>query len=163
MAVSPGIPVRRDEMPPGGPSWHDGMVDDVRLGYGPEGMFTLDDPQRSDDGELWSVVATLEVEGLRATKRVSVHYATYMDELIAYLHDLAEHWQGWNSAKTYQSLEGDLTLNARHDGSGHVVLDVELKRNHPPNEWSAKGQIVTDPGAQMAEAAAAHVVLARLP
>jgi hypothetical protein len=86
-----------------------------------------------------------------------------MDELIAYLDDLAEHWQGWNSERTYRSLEGDLTLNARHDESGHVVLDVELKRSHPPNEWSAKGQIVTDPGAQMAEAAAAaHVVLARV-
>jgi hypothetical protein len=140
-------------------------VDEVRLGYLPDAMFTLGDPQRGDDGELWSIVATLQVESLRATKRVTVHYATCMDELIAYLDDLAEHWQGWNSEKTYRSLEGDLTLNARHDGSGHVVLDVELKRSHLPNEWSAKGQIVTDPGAQMAEAAAAaaHVVLARVP
>src|ERR1700677_3678318 len=145
-------------------SWHDGLVDELRLGYGPEEMFTLDDPQRGDDGELWSIVATLQIDGLRATKRVSVHYATCIDELIAYLDDLAEHWAGWNSVKTYRSLEGDLILNAHHDGSGHVVLDVELKRNHPPDEWSAKGQIVTDPGAQMAEAAAAaHVVLAHLP
>jgi hypothetical protein len=111
-----------------------------------------------------SIVATLEVEGLRASKTISVHYATCMDELIAYLDDLAEHWQGWTSVKTYKSLEGDLTLRAGNDASGHVVLDVEIKRNHPPNEWSAKGQIVTDPGAQMAEAAAAaHSVLSRLP
>jgi len=139
-------------------------MDEVRFGYGPEGMFILNDPKRGDDGELWSVAATLEVEGLRATKEISVHYATCMDELIAYLDDLAEHWQGWNSVKTYQSLDGDLTLKARHDGTGHVLLDVELKRNLPPDEWSARGQVVTDPGAQMAEAAsAARVVLARFP
>jgi hypothetical protein len=127
-------------------------------------MFTLNSPKRGDDGELLSIVATLEVEGLRASKTISVHYATCMHELIAYLDDLAEHWQGWTSVKTYKSLEGDLTLRAGNDASGHVVLDVEIKRNHPPNEWSAKGQIVTDPGAQMAEAAAAaHSVLSRLP
>jgi hypothetical protein len=124
-------------------------------------MLVLNDPQRGDDGELWSVVATLEVEGLRASKKINVHYVTFMDELIAYFDDLAEHWQGWKSTKTYQSLEDDLVMSARHDGR-HVVVDVEIKRNHPPNEWSARGQIVTDPGTQMAEAAsAAHVVLAR--
>jgi hypothetical protein len=136
----------------------------VRLGYGTGGMLSLSGPKRGDDGDLWSIVTTLEVEGLRATKVVSVHYATCMDELIAYFDDLAEHWQGWNSVKSYQSLEGDLTLKASHDGTGHVVLDVELKCNHPPNEWSARGQVVTDPGTQMADAAiATHVVLARLP
>jgi hypothetical protein len=139
-------------------------MEEVRLGYRTGAMLTLSDPKRGDDGELWSIVATLELEGLRATKEVSVHYATGMDELIAYLDDLAQHWQGWDSVKDYQSLEGDLTLKARHDGTGHVVLDVELNRNHPPNEWSVRGQVVTDPGAQMADAAAAsHVVLARLP
>jgi hypothetical protein len=139
-------------------------MEEVRLGYQPGGMLTLSNPKRGDDGELWSIVATLEVEGLMATKKISVHYATCMDQLIAYLDDLAEHWQGWNSVKTYQSLEGDLTLTARHDGTGHVLLDVELKRNYPPNEWSAAGQVVTDPGAQMAEAAiAAHIVLGRFP
>jgi hypothetical protein len=136
-------------------------VDEVRLGYGPEGMFILSDPKRGDDGKLWSVVATLEVEGLRASKKISVHYTTCMDELITYFDDLAEHWQGWKSTKTYRSLEDDLILRARHDGS-HVLVDVEIKRNHPPHEWSARGQVVTDPGAQMAEAATtAHVVLAR--
>jgi hypothetical protein len=87
-----------------------------------------------------------------------------MDALIAYFEDLAGHWQGWDSYKTYKSLEGDLTLTARHDGTGHVFLDVELKWDHPPVEWSAKGQVLTDPGAQMAEAAAAaQVLLARFP
>jgi hypothetical protein len=140
------------------PPWHDESVDKVRLGYGPEGMFILSDPKRGEDGELWSVVATLEVEGLRASKKISVHYATCMDELIAYFDDLAEHWQGWMSIKTYRSLEGDLVIGARHDGR-HVLLDVEIKRNHLPRESSAQGQ---DPGAQMAQAAsAAHVMLAR--
>jgi Family of unknown function (DUF6228) len=139
-------------------------MDEVRLGSGSNGTLTLSGPNRGEGGELSSIVATLEVEGLRASKRINVHYATCMDELIAYLDDLAEHWQGWNSVKIYQSLEGDLTLNARHDGTGHVLLDVELKRNHPSHGWSANGQIVTDPGAQMNEAAsAAHIVLARLP
>jgi hypothetical protein len=136
---------------------------EVRLGSGPGGTFTLDDPTRGEDGELWSVVATLDVDGLHASKQVSVHYATCMDELIAYLDDLAHNWRGWASEKTYRSLEGDLILNARHDGR-HVILQVGLKRDLRDGGWAASGQVVTDPGAQMEEAAAAaHVVLARRP
>ena len=83
----------------------------VRLGYGPEEeRFTLSDPQRGDNGELWSIVASLEVQALRASKRVNAHYAKCMNELIMYFDDLAYHWNGWKSVKTYQSLEGDLTL-----------------------------------------------------
>lgn len=133
-------------------------MDEVRLGYSPEGIFVLNDPKRGDDGELWSIAATLGFEGLRVSKRINVHYSTCMDELIAYLIDLAEQWRGWKSTKTYRSLEGDLTLTARHDGK-HVLLDVEVKRFDPPREWSARGTVVTDPGAQMEEAAAAAKVL----
>jgi hypothetical protein len=118
-------------------------------------MLILDEPQRGDDGELWYLRATLELDGLRAVKRISAHYATCMDELIAYLGDLAASWKGWDGTKEYVSLEKDLSLSSRHDGYGHVRTEVTLnKQDGSSDEWSCTGWVTTEPGAQMDEAAA---------
>jgi hypothetical protein len=140
------------------------MVDVVLGRNVSEGLFTLSDAERGRDGELWSVTATLELEDLRASTKVLRHYATCMDELIAYFDDIAANWRGWNGAKTYESLEGDLRLDAQHDGFGDVKVMVELKGDVPPYAWVATGGVITDPGAQMEEAASnARVLLARFP
>jgi hypothetical protein len=87
-----------------------------------------------------------------------------MDDLIAFFDDLAAHWQGWDGAKSYESLEKNLRLTANVDGTGHVLMTIELKSHHIDHGWSLSTQIRTEPGAQMAEAAEnAHVLLARFP
>ncbi len=119
---------------------------------------------RLPDGELWSVSASVEVEGLQATEKVNAHYATCMDDLIAFFDDLAAHWQGWDGTKSYESLERNLRLTARVDGTGHVLLTIELKSDHIDHHWAVSTQIRTEPGAQMTEAAEkAHVLLAKFP
>jgi hypothetical protein len=47
----------------------------------------LNGPNRGDGGELSSIVATLEVEGLRASKRINVHYATALSRTIVAFKD----------------------------------------------------------------------------
>jgi hypothetical protein len=137
-------------------------MSDVVLGSPIGGTFTLSHPQRGEDGELWWVTAGIEVEGLRAATQVEPHYASGFDDLVALLDELADNWRGWDGVKSYDSLEHDLALSARHDGVGHVDLTVTLKGPHPPYAWTVSATIVTDPGEQMVQAATdARLVLAR--
>jgi Family of unknown function (DUF6228) len=88
----------------------------IDLGREGSARLVIADPRRGPDGELWSVTATLTSDGLEASRKVTAHYATGLDELIGYLEDLAAHWRGWDGLKEYKSLEGELALSARHDG-----------------------------------------------
>ena len=88
-------------------------------------------------------------------KRISAHCATCMDELIAYLGDLAASWKGWDGTKRYVSLEKDLSLSSQRDGYGHVRTEVMLnKQDGSSDEWNCTGWVTTEPGAQMDEVAA---------
>ena len=136
----------------------------VTLGSADGGLLLLSDPRRGDDGELLSITATVHTQGLRASTRVDAHYSKCFDDLVAFLDDLVAYWRGWSGSKSYQSLERDLELVARHDGVGHVVLAVTLRGPDSPYSWTASGEVITDPGEQMREAAAdARSLLARAP
>src|SRR2546421_385995 len=63
-------------------------MSEVVFGSEDAGRFILTDAVRGDDGEIWSVLATIDVPGVHAQKRVATHYATHFDELIAYVADL---------------------------------------------------------------------------
>src|SRR5437763_290547 len=102
-------------------------MDALVLGSEDAGRFMLSEAVRGDDGEIWSVLATIDVPGAHAEKRVATHYATHFDEVIAYVTDLAECWRGWNGTRSYLSLERDLALNAVHDGTAHVRLTVTMR------------------------------------
>jgi len=52
-----------------------------------------------------------------------------------YIRDIADAWQGFDDAKKYSSLEGQVQLSCRHDGKGVVECTVTL-RNPAPPEWS---------------------------
>jgi hypothetical protein len=79
--------------------------------------------------------------------RVEVYVRTWAgDRLDAFLAALAEDFRGWEGARTWESLEQDLTLSAKH--SGHCVqltwglhdrlpspaLHVEVTTEHAPGE-----------------------------
>jgi hypothetical protein len=134
----------------------------VTLGSPDRGTLALSEPRRGESGDLWWITATIETTGLHASARVEAHYAYAFDDLVAFLDDLANNWRGWKGPKSYDSLEHDLGLVARHDGVGHVALAVTLRGPHPPYTWTVNAEIVTDPGEQMLQAAAdARVAFAR--
>jgi hypothetical protein len=135
----------------------------VRLGYEGAGLLVLENAHRGPSGELWWVTAIVEHDGITASTRVSAHYATCFDDLIAFLAALADGWQGWHGAKTWTSLEQELSISATHDGIAHVRLAVTIQGPGQPFRWSLRAQIDTDPGAQMERAADdARALLARL-
>jgi hypothetical protein len=102
-------------------------MEQVELGLASRARLVVG-PTRGDKGDLFSVLVTLELDGLRAQKTVNAHYATGFDGLIGYLDDLAANWSGWDGTKEYRSDEDDLVLRARHDGYGHVNMEVTLRK-----------------------------------
>lgn len=57
------------------------------------------------------------------------------DGLGAFLDELAEDFRGWEGARTWCSLENDLTLSATHGSGGYVHLTWGLHSRPPADEW----------------------------
>lgn len=102
----------------------------------------------------WSV--RLEVESLRAEGRVDDAGSRYGVPLQRFLGDLAAHWRGWDNSKEWESIEGGLRLEARHDGLGHIALTATLRDLAERNAWRAVGRLTLDAGGLDALARAAQ-------
>src|SRR5688572_15692057 len=53
-------------------------------------------------------------------------YAYEPTGLASFFRDLAAHWRGWTGKKEWASLEGELSLCATCDSTGHTSLAVRL-------------------------------------
>lgn len=101
------------------------------------------------------VVAELELQGLVASVRVIHNYSTGFLDLADFFRGLAADWRGWTGVRRWESIEGDLRIEARHK-YGHVQLRVTLRRAQAGwgNEgWSATGDLTIEPGEQLTQIA----------
>jgi uncharacterized protein DUF6228 len=109
------------------------------------------------------VLAELRSGGLSATRRVFHGYTTGFQDLASFFAALAEDWRGWDGVRTWESLEGDLRIDARHE-YGHVHLGVTVRAPGPgwgDNGWSATADLRLDPGEQLLQVTANLADLAR--
>ena len=73
--------------------------------------------------------------------------------LRAFMAGLALEWKGLPEQRTWESIEHDLTIHARPDSSGHVILTFTLRENYLADAWSATVTLKVEPGEEMAKAA----------
>jgi len=106
---------------------------------------TLCNPQ----GTIDYVTVTAELQGLLASK--NVYDFDGWSGLPFFFEELALNWRGWDGDKTFDSLEGDFRLSAKHDG--HVRVTFELRDSDCPTPWTATGELSLDPGEELAAAA----------
>src|ERR1035438_3351558 len=62
----------------------------------------------------------------------------YEDEpahLKAFFDGLATNWKGWSGKMEWNSLEGELSLDASIDSTGHISLSVHIRSGHSPFDW----------------------------
>ncbi|MBW5483452.1 DUF6228 family protein [Streptomyces bambusae] len=71
------------------------------------------------------------------------------DGLDSFLDELAEDFRGWEGARTWRSLEHDLTLSATHDPRGYVHLTWGLHDRPPSEEWHFETTTVHAAGEDM--------------
>jgi hypothetical protein len=61
--------------------------------------------------------------------------------------EAATNWRGWSGAKSWDSVEGELSLQLTADHTGHVTLTVVI--NHDvggPDSWRVKSQLSLEAG-----------------
>jgi hypothetical protein len=66
--------------------------------------------------------------------------------LAAWATTLAGMYAGWDGDRTWESLEHDARIQARHDGRGHVTLRFVLRgpRGYDRNAWEASVTVTVD-------------------
>jgi hypothetical protein len=114
---------------------------------------------KADEGRAWlelarpaaaqgsrhedSVTAMLVHEGLEACAGVYIppgHGG--LDGLDSLFVTMADQWRGWAGEKSWNSLEGELSLSCTHDGLGHVKVAVELRPDLLDESWTARAVLV---------------------
>ena len=101
--------------------------------------------------------------GLQASHLMEPSYADNgFGDLVEYFTDLERSWRGWQGARSWRSLEDELSIDATHTGS-HVVLSIEL-HNGPLASgavWTARLELALEAGEELTSAAAGIRTLAR--
>jgi hypothetical protein len=61
--------------------------------------------------------------------------------------EIAADWAGWADAKTWGAIEGEYTLSATSDSTGHITLITHLHGSPYPLTWEGKLALVLEAGA----------------
>lgn len=92
------------------------------------GLRFSDEPDgRSSKGDVWWFRAEIAIVGLEARTRVSLADHPEEKPLAPFFYDLAKDWRGWKGRRVWAAYEGGLTLSCAHDGSGHILMETELR------------------------------------
>lgn len=73
-------------------------------------------------------------------------------DLGGFFQRLADDRRGWDGAREWRALEGEMDIDARHDGRGHVAVGVTLRRARQPyaaDAWSARTVFMVEAGEEM--------------
>ena len=119
------------------------------------------DPVMTVPAQYLSV--TIDGPDLRASRQVYEGYDGGFSSLAAYFADLAANWRGWEGSRDYESIEGDLHIQATHDG--HVNLHVTLWESTLLQGWKVETEVRLEAGEALTAAATelARLVRARPP
>ena len=114
---------------------------------------------RYGDGIGVTFVSRLHDDGLSAVVEAEVDGSTDgfgLRRLPAFVATLAEGWRGWDGVRRWSSLDQRLLLDARHDGRGHVELEVGFQRCGPRGEirWTAQAFFRIEAGEELTRVAA---------
>ena len=123
-------------------------MNEVTVGHQGTLNFHVERTLRSPGTTIEDLTVTVELQGLRASKRVWDFDG--WSALLSFFEGLAVNWRGWDGNKNFDSLEGDFRLSAKHDG--HVRLSFELEQFERSTTWAAKGELTLDPGGELTAA-----------
>jgi hypothetical protein len=127
---------------------------DVKIGTDDKCLLLI--PRDPMDAPPQALVAELHLDGLIASAVVVHHYASGFQDLAEFFAQHAQDWRGWEGVREWNSLEGDLKIEARHE-YGHVQLRVTVRKALPDwgnDGWVATGDLTIDPGEQLTHIAA---------
>jgi Family of unknown function (DUF6228) len=107
------------------------------------------------DGYVHRVFVEVSDDGITASGWATFEGRT-PQTLRDFLAGLDQDWRGWPGTRTWTAMENEMTLEAAHDGTGHVQIAVTLRqaqRAHAPDAWSARIVLTLEAGEQLREIA----------
>jgi len=88
----------------------------------------------------------LEVEASSSGLSCSTGVVTYFgDGLWGYLRRLATDWRGWRGTRSWDTIEGEMSIEATHSGS-RVELFFTIRRDFASAAWQVQVPIFLAPG-----------------
>jgi len=87
--------------------------------------------KRGPRGVAEEALVRLSQPGLHAERWVWASDGDGFDRLTDFFAGMNDDWRGWTGERTWEALEGELELTARHDG-GHIQIDVMLQEGESP-------------------------------
>ncbi|WP_144660124.1 DUF6228 family protein [Paenarthrobacter nicotinovorans] len=123
-------------------------MDEVVIGHHGVLIVRAERKKPNSDGTSEYLIVTADLGGLRASKRV--YDFDGWSALLSYFEELERDWRGWDGDKSFDSLERDFRLSAKHDG--HVRVTFEIENFDRPDPWTAMGVVNLDPGEELTAA-----------
>ncbi|MGV9214597.1 DUF6228 family protein [Micromonospora sp. RB23] len=111
------------------------------------------------DGYILAVRSEISDEGMMAKTSATLagRWAPEDETLEWFFQSLADDWRGWEGKRNWCSLDGELQIDAHHDGRGHVAIGVTLRRArqaYADDAWSARTVLMVEAGEEMTRLAA---------
>jgi hypothetical protein len=105
-------------------------------------------PERPFADEFVDFRVELQDLGLHAVTAVRTIAG---DGLASWSKTLADSYAGWEGERSWESLERDARIHARHDGRGHVTLRFVIRgpREYDEAAWEASVSVNLDAGEDM--------------
>jgi hypothetical protein len=103
------------------------------------------------EGYVHNMLVELSDEGLTASG-LATFEGRAPENLQDFLIGLAKDWRGWPGIRPWTSMKGEMTLEASHDGQGHVTIAVTLRRaerTYDPDAWSARIALTLEAGEEL--------------
>jgi len=110
-----------------------------------------------DEDRLGALTVELHDQGLDAHTNVEVWWppAGIDYDLPAFFRSLVDDWRGWPDVRRWRSMDAKMTIDAEHDGKGHVRLSATLRDDSSsPDAWSACVSVTVETGEQLSRLAA---------
>jgi len=76
------------------------------------------------------------------------------DGLESFLAELAADWRGWKGTRTWDAIEGEMTIEATHRGNRVELLFI-LRRDYEPDAWEVRLPLLIAPGESLSQIAKA--------
>lgn len=73
-------------------------------------------------------------------------YEYELDYLKAFFVGLAADWKGCSGKRAWSSLEGELSLSATIDSTGHVSVSVQMRSGPYPLDWRLSAVLLVEAG-----------------
>ena len=126
----------------------------------PDGLRWAIDPPVDPYGDGYVHTAHVELRADGLTAKTSATVDGIKDgsrqDLAEFFAELASDWRGWTGERKWRALEGEMAIEAWHDGRASVMIAVTIKRpwmTFAKDAWSARAVFMLEAGEQLSSVA----------